>query len=141
VKLDITRKTDLAVRTMLALDGEGTRMKGSELADKVCSTAGFMPQVLAPLVQMGWVRSDPGPTGGYVLRIDLDSVTMLELIEAVEGPTDRGQCVLDGGRCSDVGHCAIHDSWNRARDQLLADLATTTLRHIQKNPPRDYPCP
>lgn len=116
-------------------------MKGSELADKVCSTAGFMPQVLAPLVQMGWVRSDPGPTGGYRLQADLESISMLELIEAVEGPTDRDRCVLDSGRCSDVGHCAIHDAWSRAREQFLSELADTTLRHIQKNPPRDFPCP
>ncbi len=141
MKLEITRKTDLAVRSMLALDNKGARMKAAEAAEKVGSTRGFMPQVLAPLVQRGWVRSDPGPTGGYVLLADLASISLLDLVDAVEGPTETEVCVLDGGRCGDVGHhCAIHNAWSRARSQLLNELATTTLYHIKQTPPRDYPC-
>lgn len=141
MRLDVTRRTDLAVRTLLALDGVGERIKGSDLAELVCSTSGFMPQVLAPLVQKRWVRSDPGPTGGYVLVQSLDDISVLEVIEAVEGPTDMDRCVLDGGDCDEVGHCAIHTAWTRARETLLGELGSTPLREIQMNPPRGFPCP
>ena len=114
-------------------------MKSSELAERVSSTAGFIPQVLAPLVRSGWVRSDPGPTGGYVLVADLGEISVLEVIEAIEGSTDMKTCVLDGGHCDEVGHCAIHDAWSRARTQLLEELAATSLRDIQRHPPRDFP--
>ncbi|MCP5025901.1 MAG: Rrf2 family transcriptional regulator [Actinomycetia bacterium] len=141
MRLDITRRSDLAVRTLLALDGVGGRIKGLDLAELVCSTAGFMPQVLAPLVQKRWVRSEPGPTGGYVLIGSLDDISVLDVIEAVEGPTDTDSCVLDGRDCDEVGHCAVHTAWMRARETLLDDLSSTTLRSIQDHPPRGFPRP
>ena len=64
------------------------------MAETVGSTSGFVSQVLHPLVRQGWVRSDPGPAGGYSLAVDLTSVSVLAVIEAVEGPTDSGRCVL-----------------------------------------------
>lgn len=39
------------------------------------------------------MRSEPGPTGGYVVTIDLAEVSVLDVIESVEGPTDTGRCV------------------------------------------------
>lgn len=148
MKLDITRRTDLAVRTLLALDRAGSKMKASGLAARISSTATFMPQVLAPLVHQRWVRSDPGPTGGYELMVDLATISVLDVIEAVEGPTDMETCVLDGahcdlegGLCDEVGHCAIHEAWSRARSQLLTDLTETSLRQISQTQMRSLSYP
>lgn len=97
-------------------------MKGPALAEALGSTSGFVPQVLNPLVRQGWVRSDPGPTGGYLLAVELETVSVLEVIEAIEGPTDTGRCVLVDRPCNESGTCALHASWTRLRDQLLAEL-------------------
>jgi Predicted transcriptional regulator len=97
-------------------------MKGPELASAVGSTPGFVSQVLTPLVRAGWVRSDPGPSGGYSLVVDLDAVTVLQVIEAIEGPTDTGRCVLEDRPCNEGGPCALHRPWQRARGQLLEQL-------------------
>lgn len=97
------------------------------LAEAVGSTSGFVPQVLNPLVRQGWVRSDPGPTGGYSLAVELETVSVLEVIEAIEGPTDTGRCVLADRPCNESGVCALHASWTRLRDQLLAELAAMSV--------------
>jgi Rrf2 family protein len=81
-----------------------------------------MSQVLNPLVRAGWVRSDPGPTGGYRLVADLNDVSVLAVIEAVEGPTDSGMCVLADRPCDELGRCALHAPWVRARAELLREL-------------------
>lgn len=127
MRLEVTRKSDLAVRSLQALAGDLQRMKGPELAEAVGSTPGFVSQVLTPLIRAGWVRSDPGPTGGYSLRADLDAVSVLAVIEAIEGPTDSGQCVLAERPCDDGGTCALHVPWLRARSQLLAQLDDVTV--------------
>ena len=119
MRLEVTRKSDLAVRSLQALASATARVKGPELAATVGSTPGFVSQVLTPLVRAGWVRSDPGPAGGYSLVADLDAVTVLQVIEAVEGPTDTGRCVLADRPCSDDGPCALHHAWQRARAQLI----------------------
>lgn len=115
------------MRMLRVLAASDRRLKGPELAEQVGSTAGFVSQVATPLVRAGWVRSDPGPTGGYSLISDLSSVSVLAVIEAVEGPTDSGRCVLADRPCSETGTCALHQPWQRARAQLLHELDATTV--------------
>jgi Rrf2 family iron-sulfur cluster assembly transcriptional regulator len=127
MRLEVTRKSDLAVRILRALGERDDRVKGPELADLVGSTVGFVPQVVTPLVRAGWLGSDPGPSGGYVLLADLSALSLLEVIEAVEGPTESGRCVLAGRPCSDADRCTLHEPWIRARRLLLDELGRTSI--------------
>jgi Rrf2 family protein len=127
VRLEVTRKSDLAVRALRFLDRAEGRAKGLALAEAVGSTSGFVPQVMNPLVRRGWVRSDPGPAGGYSLAVALDDVSVLDVIEAIEGPTASGRCVLADRPCDEAGTCALHHPWQRARAQLLAELDATSV--------------
>jgi Rrf2 family protein len=144
MRLEVTRRSDLATRALVALedaarrdarDGCGSRLKSAELAEAVGTTAGFIPQVLAPLVAAGWVRSDPGPTGGYSLAASLAEVSLLDVIERVEGNTDTGRCVLIDRACTPSEPCALHEPWTRARGQLLQELASTTIARISRTLP------
>src|SRR5689334_10773782 len=100
MRLEVTRRSDLAIRALLALRGRAGRTKASRLADEVGTTKGFLTQVMNPLVQQGWVRSDPGPTGGYAADFEPADVSVLAVIEAVEGPVDTGRCVLEDRSCA-----------------------------------------
>lgn len=134
MRLELMRRTDLALRAMLALDAHGGRMTSTELAEEICGTRPFVSQVMTPLVKQGWVASVPGPRGGYELRVALDDVSILELVEAVEGPTDTGKCVLTGVPCPPGEPCALHDAWTRARQALLDELARTPLSAVGEIP-------
>ena len=115
------------MRALQALAGRARLVKGPELADLVGSSPGFLSQAVTPLVKAGWVRSEPGPSGGYALDVALDEVSVRSVIEAVEGPTDTGRCVLAGGPCEASGPCALHVAWQRARAQLLNELDMTSV--------------
>ena len=130
MRLEVTRKNDLAVQALLELSGATARMKAPEIAANVGSTAGFVAQVLTPLVRSGWVRSDPGPKGGYSLQADISKLSVLSVIEAIEGPTDSGRCVVADRPCADGGMCALHGPWLQARTQLLAELASVTVASV-----------
>ncbi len=127
MRLEVTRKSDLAVRALRVLADASGRLKGPAVADAVGSTSGFVSQVLNPLVRQGWVRSDPGPSGGYSLGVALESVSVLAVIEAIEGPTDSGRCVVADRPCNEAETCAVHGSWQRARVQLLSELDATSV--------------
>lgn len=126
MRLELTRKTDFALRALVALD-RGGRMKAGDLSERIGTTTGYTAQVMSPLVREGWVTSDRGPAGGYELATSLDGVSLLSLIEAIEGPTVTGRCVLRGGPCPATEDCALHDAWVAARGALLDRLGTTTL--------------
>ncbi len=134
MRLEVTRKSDLAVRSMQVLATSSERLKGPELADKVGTSSGFVSQVLTPLIRAGWVRSDPGPSGGYSLTADLDEVSVLAVIETIEGPTDSGRCVLADRSCDEDGTCALHVPWVRARAQLLTQLDATSVAEASAVP-------
>ncbi len=115
MRLELTRKSDLALRAVRHLATAGGRVKGEKLAAAVGATPAFLPQVVAPLVREGW---------GYRLVRAPSEISVLDLIEAIEGKTDTGRCVLRGAPCGDA-LCALHDAWARARTALLSELART----------------
>lgn len=75
----------------------------------------------------GWVRSVPGPAGGYEPLADVDSLSVLEVVEAVDGPTDAGECVVADRLCAAREPCALHLAWVSARRELMSSLAATSV--------------
>lgn len=128
MRLDVTRRAGLAVRAVAALSPPGMRVKAGDLATALDTTPGFVPQVIGPLVKAGWVRSIPGPTGGYALAGSAANLSVLQVIEAVDGPTDTGLCVIEGHPCGTAGApCAVHAAWAACRTCLRAELARTPV--------------
>jgi Rrf2 family protein len=130
MRLEVTRRADLATRALVELERSGGRLKGAALAERLGASAGFLAQAMTPLVGQGWVRSEPGPTGGYVLTATLTEVNLLDVIEAVEGPTDTNRCVVEDRPCNSGAPCALHQPWSRARTRLVADLARTRVSRL-----------
>ena len=130
MRLEISRKTELALSAIRELRRHELPIKGAHLAQLLDTTSAYLPHVLRPLVQRGWVESNPGPTGGYRLGAAPAAITLYDLIEAVEGPMDEGRCVLRGKPCPTVDLCALHEPWLRARQALLIELRETTLADL-----------
>lgn len=132
MRLEITRRADLAVRAMVVLGETTGLLKATALADALETTPGFVPQVIGPLVKARWVRSEPGPTGGYATCVDLADVSVLEVIEAVDGATDDGRCVVADRYCDGAAPCSLHAAWTRARNELVGVLSETTLSDVAR---------
>lgn len=133
MRLEITRRADLAVRAMVVLGETTGLLKATALADALHTTPGFVPQVIGPLVKARLVRSEPGPTGGYATCVDLADVSVLEVIEAVDGATDDGRCVVTDRDCDSAAPCSLHAAWTRARNELIGVLGETTLSDVARD--------
>jgi len=127
MRLELTRRTELAIRAMRSLGDDEGLVPGQELARRLEVSIHYLPQIMHPLVREGWVQSTPGKHGGYRRKVSLGSVSALQLIEAVEGATDTGRCVLKDGPCPDEEECALHFAWSRARAALMTELGRTSL--------------
>lgn len=134
MRLEITQRADAAVRALVLLRGAPTRLKSADLAVALDTTAGFVPQVMGPLVRAGWVRSVPGPTGGYEALIDIAEIDVLAVVEAVDGPTDSGRCVVADRDCKATEPCALHVAWGRARQELVDTLAAMPVSALVASP-------
>lgn len=118
MNLGIQRKTDLALMALEALPVDGSTMAGAALAESIGTTPTFLPQVIAPLVSRGWVTSERGPGGGYSLTGEALSVSLLDVITAIEGPPANGRCVLRDAPCPGTNACMAHPVWSEARRVL-----------------------
>lgn len=127
MRLEITQRADLAVRALVVLHRSPARLKSADLAAALGTTAGFIPQVMGPLVREGWVRSVPGPTGGYEPLLGVDTLNVLDVVEAVDGPTDSGRCVVADRPCAATEPCALHVAWGLARRALVSSLAAVSV--------------
>lgn len=126
MRLEMSKRTDLALRAFAHLESMGDS-GGQAMAEDIGTTINYLPQVLKPLIVEGWICSSPGRGGGYRLCVDLNEVSLLDVIEAMEGGLDQTQCVLRGAPCPAPEPCALHDSWARARDAMLNELGSTSV--------------
>ncbi len=126
MRLELSKRTDLALKALTflhALSGA----TGHAMARAIGTTSNYLPQVLKPLTERSWVSGTPGPGGGYRLNVDLAELSVLDVIEAMEGATELDECVLRGAPCPAPEPCALHESWSRARGALLAELGSTSV--------------
>ena len=129
MNLNISRRSDLAIRAIRTLRG-GERTSGAELAEAIGTTTQFLPQVLRPLIHAGWITSDRGPGGGYSLTANLTQISLLDVLEGVEGPAETGRCVLRDGPCPGTQTCPIHEAWMAARTELVERLSSLTMADV-----------
>ena len=128
MRLEMTKKSDLALKAMRCIgDAEGETIAGKLLADKLGITTHYLPQVISPLVKSGWVSSTPGARGGYRLVVSLDDVSVLEVIEVIEGSIEDQGCVQRGIPCPEFDLCALHEPWQKAKEAMLVELAAATI--------------
>ena len=132
MRLELSKRTDLAIRAIHQLcdGGRCPVATGADLAQSIGTTTNYLPQVMTPLVRRQWVASTPGRSGGYQLTSSPEEISLLDVIEAVEGPTADGRCVLRGAPCPVAEPCVLHEPWTRARDALLSELASTPVAEM-----------
>jgi Rrf2 family protein len=125
MRLEMSARTDLALRAVQELARTRRRVVRTDLADALETTPDYLARVMGPLVYQEWVDSKPGRNGGYQLTERGRSASVLDVIEVQEGiPASR--CVLRLGPCNPEEKCALHDPWMKARDAMLAELATAS---------------
>jgi Rrf2 family protein len=127
MRLEVTKKTDLALRAIDYLARNGGQSTGPEMCKSIDTTLNYLPQIMKPLVMSEWIEGIPGPGGGYRLRTSLKDVSVLDVISEMEGEMPNDKCVLRGTPCPSQEQCALHTSWVKARSALLAELAATPL--------------
>lgn len=132
MRLELTRRGDYGIRAMLALarTPEGQRVSVSSIAAGHRIPVRFLPSAMADLVAAGLVEGTTGRTGGYQLARPPSTITLLDVIEAVEGDPRRTTCVLRGSSCLASGACDVHAVFAAAQEALLEQLAATTLAEI-----------
>lgn len=127
MRLELTRRTDYAIRALLFLARQGGRQSTPVIAAAMDIPIRFLPQVMGDLTRAGLVGSTAGRQGGYKLIRPATSILLLSIIEAVEGDTRRRTCILRGGPCKRDGVCDAHEPFGAAQEAFRATLTGASL--------------
>jgi Rrf2 family iron-sulfur cluster assembly transcriptional regulator len=136
----LSRPCTYAIRalTYLAMQPPGKLTGSREISDSEGVPNSFLCKILLDLRRKRLLRSYKGTGGGYELALPPDKISLLMIVEAIEGEVSFSGCILEDKECSAHGECALHDSWLKLRNQLVSFLETQTLeglvqtRHAQQ---------
>ncbi len=138
--MKFTKKTDYALRTMQYLARQHFEGGGGlpqpvpvqSIADSSRLSLRFLQGIVSRLSKAKLLRTIPGVKGGIMLARDPDRITILEIIEAVEGRINLMDCMEHPEHCGDSSQCSIQGVLHNAQGALRAALANTNLKLMVK---------
>jgi Rrf2 family transcriptional regulator, cysteine metabolism repressor len=126
----ITAKSEyglLAVIDLACGASEGP-VSAREISTRRNIPAKFLEQLFVSLRRAGVVTAVRGARGGFTLARDPDTLTVLEVVEALDGPLESPVCDAEtGGGCGRGASCAASSVWWRAQYALREVLGSTTI--------------
>lgn len=130
--LRVTKLTDYAtvVLTVLASDPDAVA-SAAGLAERAGLEAPTVAKLLKPLAQAGLVEGFRGANGGYRLARPPEDITLIEIVEAMEGPLGMTECSLHAGRCGIEQSCSVRANWRRINDVVADALRGVSLAQMQ----------
>ena len=127
----ITRETDYAVRTVLYLArNSDRRISVTEIADVMHIPKSFLAKLLQRLVKNHILLSSRGVNGGFELAKKASAITLLDVMEAMQGPAAINVCAIDSGRCEHEYTCTVHPVWVEIRREVEKKLAKKTIAKL-----------
>ncbi|HXP32770.1 MAG TPA: Rrf2 family transcriptional regulator [Acidimicrobiales bacterium] len=130
--MKVSTRGDYASRALLSLalhQAEAGPTSVRDLAERTGLPQPYLEQILLALKGAGLVRSKRGVGGGYVLARTPDTITLGQIVSAVDGPISAGDFgePHTNGACDHEGQCALLDVWSEVGQTMRTYLDSYTL--------------
>ncbi len=130
--MEITRQADYAVRAMVHVGRLplGSRVSTATISEAEKTPLPFLTKVIAHLVRSGLVTTNRGMGGGVSVARAPQEITLLEILEAIEGPILLNRCLQRQGMCEIEHRCPVHDVWAKIQHSLVKQLGSVTVSEL-----------
>jgi Rrf2 family protein len=131
--MQITRQADYAVRAVLHLSNLGPDQKAptSQIAEERDIPLSFLAKIIAQLSVAGILQTMRGARGGVTLAREPQKISLLDVIEAIDGPIMLNDCVHPGFECT-TEDCPVKSVWQEAQVDLVNRLKASTFDQFLK---------
>ena len=125
--MQITRQADYAIRAVryLAKQGPNQRAATSTVAQEMKIPPSFLAKIISQLSIAGLLHTSRGARGGVTLARDAKDISLLDVVEAIDGPILLNECVGDPADCVFSDDCLVHPIWVEAQETLVKRLRET----------------
>ncbi len=133
--LRVTKLTDYATVVLTVLAARpGQVLSAADLAEHAGLEQPTVSKLLKPLAQAGLVEGLRGVHGGYRLSRDASDISLIEIVEAMEGPLAMTECSQDHGQCGIAHQCGVRANWRLINDVVGEALRGVTLEQMLQPP-------
>ena len=134
--MQITRQADYAVRAVLYLarTGNNERAATSTIAKEQKIPPSFLAKIISQLSIAGLLHTSRGAPGGVTLARAPGDITLLAVVEAIDGPIQLNECVTNPGICTFGANCPIRSVWCEAQGDLVRRLKNTNFADMLAQP-------
>ncbi len=135
--MQITRQGDYGIRSVLYLARQPFKKISfvTEISEEYKIPRSFLAKILQKLVKAKIVRSYRGVKGGFSLARQARDISLLEVLEAIEGKICLNVCLMDKKKCPFSKHCPVTPIWAAAQARFTETLKKTNFEDLarQKN--------
>jgi len=135
--MQITHQADYAIRTMvyLASQDPNQRIATSQIAKDYQIPPSFLTKIVSQLSIAGLIHTSRGARGGVTLARSPDEISLLDVLEAIDGPVLMNECVSDTCYCPFKGTCNIHRFWCDMKQEVTERMRGATLAQLAAKEP------
>ncbi|MBN1231015.1 MAG: Rrf2 family transcriptional regulator [Anaerolineales bacterium] len=129
--MQITRQADYAIRAIFYLTklGPDHKVSTSQIAEVQDIPLSFLAKIIAQLSVAGLLQTTRGAKGGVTLAVSPEKITLLQVVEAIDGPIVLNECVAEGYVCT-LDDCPVHNIWEEAQRELVKKLSATNFQML-----------
>jgi Rrf2 family protein len=134
--MQITRQADYALRAVIYLSKlkPEERAATSMIAQEQRIPPSFLAKIVSQLSVAGLLQTSRGARGGVSLARSPEQITVLDVVEAIDGPISLNECGSCGGACTFGEECPMKPVWSETQSALVQRLKTITFdSFIQQN--------
>lgn len=136
--MQITRQADYALRAMLYLAQlePSQRAATNQIAQEQHIPPSFLAKIISQLSIAGLIHTSRGARGGVSLARTPAEISILEVVEAIDGPIALNECTHSSGSCAFGETCPLRPLWCETQSELVERLRTTNFaQFVSQNQP------
>jgi len=130
--LRLSKKTDYGLLALNYLASEAPAGVASArvIAEKYEIPVELLAKVMQQMARSGLVAAQKGAHGGYKLGREASTITLADIVEAIDGPLAITACGRNDDPCDQYGSCTVRDPLWKVKDRILSVLQSTTLAEM-----------
>lgn len=128
----LTNESDYAVRALASLGADGGYLGAAKIAQEQAVPFDFLQKILRKLKSAGFVDMKRGPGGGFTLAQPAADITLLSVLDAIQGPLLVSRCLLGEYECPMRKTCPVRDRLAALQNIIYESLDGITLSDLLK---------
>ncbi len=127
--INISEAASLALHSLTLIANSKQMINTQQIASMTGFSKNHLSKVLQTLVRNGYVQSNRGPKGGFVMKIQPQYIALLDIYELFEGKLEREKCVLHQGKCP-FENCIFGGLTGKFTDEFYEYMKKQTLKNL-----------